>query len=530
MSVAALPTPTYETGFRRVIIVVTVVMCSLLELIDTSIVNVAIPQLMGNLGATLSEVSWVIASYAIANVIVVPMTGWFSNQFGRRNYFAASVALFTVASFLCGNSHTIWELIFFRFVQGIGGGALIATSQAILTETFPPEQRGFASALFGMGVILGPTLGPTLGGLIIDSYDWPWIFYVNLPLGIIATFLTLTFLVDKIPRRPIPFWNVDWLGVALLVVGVGSMQMVLEQGESEDWFDSRFIIAFTAIAIIGTIGFIWRELTAKNPIVNLRVLRNRNLAFGTILSFVLGFGLFSSVFVIPVFVQRILGFTATQTGMMFIPGALTSGLMMPIIGGLLQKGVPQKFLIMIGFTISAGFTFWIANLVSPVMGESDFFYPLLLRGMGMGFLFVPITTLALTGLEGIEIAQGSGITSMVRQLGGSFGVAIMSNYIGRMSFQHRNDLASYITQYDTATQERMAALTQAFVAKGATLYQAQQQVYATLDLMLQKQTMILTYIDVFEILSLFFICCLPIALFIKRTKTKGKVNLEDAMH
>lgn len=520
---------TYETGYKKWLIAVTVILCTLLELIDTSIVNVAITQLMGNLGATLSEVSWVIASYGIANVIVVPMAGWLSNQFGRRNYFAASVVLFTVASFLCGNSTNIWELVFFRFLQGMGGGALLATSQTILYETFPPEQRGLSSALYGMGVVIGPTLGPTLGGYIIDNAAWPYIFYVNIPVGIIATILTLTYIKNPAFAGPkTPASEVDWAGIGLLIMGVGSLQLVLEQGEREEWFESAYITVFTIMAVVGMIGFVWRELTTERPIVDLRVLKNPTLAIGTMLSFVLGFGLYASVFIIPVFTQSILGFTSLQTGALLIPGALCTGVMMPIVGRLIGKGVSQKYMIAIGFTLFFVFTYMTSQVLSPLAGESEFFWPLIIRGIGLGLLFVPISTLSLSPLKGRDIAQGAGLTAMVRQLGGAFGVAIISTYVTQRAYTHRNDLLSHMSIYDQAVQERLTALTRSFMAKGSTLLQAQQQMYGALEGTIYKQVMILTYKDVFIWLGLFFIVCVPFVLLIKKGDTK--INPADAAH
>jgi DHA2 family multidrug resistance protein len=326
-----------EYGSRRIIITITVVLCTLLELIDTTVVNVATTTLMGNLGATISEVSWVIASYAIANVIVVPMSGWLSSFFGRKYYFAGSVALFTFASLMCGLSGSIWTLVFWRFIQGIGGGALFSTSQTILKEIYPPEKIGMAMAMFGMGVIIGPTIGPFLGGYLVYNYSWPVIFYVNIPIGIIAVFLTLTYIRDN-PFEKKQDGGIDFLGIILLIIGIGSLQLVLEQGERNDWFESQFILLFTMLAILGIVGFIIRELTAKNPIVDLRVLAKGNVAIGTFMNFILGFILFGSVFIYPIYMQRFLGFTAQMSGAMFIPGALLSGMLMPLVGGLLSKG------------------------------------------------------------------------------------------------------------------------------------------------------------------------------------------------
>jgi len=529
---APLPYYRMETGFTKWIIVVTVVLCCLLELIDTSIVNVALTQMMGNLSATQQEVSWVVASYAIANVIVIPMTGFLAEQFGRKNYYLASVILFTIASMACGQSTNLWELVAFRFIQGIGGGALMATSQAILIDTFPPEQLALGQALFGMGVIIGPTIGPTLGGFIVENYDWPWIFYVNVPVGIMASIFTFLFIRD--PERirnaiPRPLRQIDWAGIFLLVLGVGSTQLVLEQGETEDWFDSFYIIFFTLMAVVGVVGFIWRELTAKYPIVDLRVLtKSRNLAVGAFLSFVLGFGLFSSVFIFPIFTQRILGFTAAQTGLILLPGALASGLMMPLIGRALVAGVPQKYMIPVGFIIFFFFTFWMSVKISPTAGEDDFFWPLIVRGVGLGLIFLPITTMSLAGLQGKDAGQAAGLTGMIRQLGGSFGVAIVGTYLERTIQANRVALLPNISLYNTETVQRIQAFTQNFVSKGFPLDQARQQAYAALEGILMKQTSIITYSQVFTSLGVFFLACIPLILLVKRNKPGAAVDLNAA--
>ena len=283
-----------EVGFRKWIIVITVILSSVIELIDATIVNVSLPQMMGNLGATLDQIAWVVTAYIFANVIVVPMASWLSAFFGRRNYFAGSILLFTVSSFFCGHATSLWELVLFRFLQGAGGGALMATSQSILVESFPPEELGFATGLFGLGVVVGPTVGPTLGGWITDNYSWPWIFYVNLPIGTLAFILTAMFIRDPHEKREVG--SIDWSGIALLILGVGSLQIVLDRGERDDWFNATYIVVLTVVAAVGIAAFIWRELTAEHPVVDLRVLRNRQLAVGTLFTFVLGFGLFGSVF------------------------------------------------------------------------------------------------------------------------------------------------------------------------------------------------------------------------------------------
>src|SRR3978361_1799898 len=281
-----------EYGSRRVIITVTAIMCALLEIVDTTIVNVALNDMKGNLGASTSEVGWVVTSYAIGNVIIIPMTSWLSQQFGRSNYFAASIMLFTVCSFLCGNANGIWELVVFRFIQGAGGGALLVTSQTIITESYPIEKRSMAQAIYGLGVIIGPTLGPPLGGYIVDHFSWPYIFYINIPIGVIATLLTLQFVRSPKYSEKKSRKDIDWFGIGLLAIAVGSLQYVLEKGQDDDWFNSRAILYLAVTAALGLYFFIWRELRFRKPIVELRVLKNTNLRIGTILSFIMGFGLY----------------------------------------------------------------------------------------------------------------------------------------------------------------------------------------------------------------------------------------------
>src|SRR6187549_650593 len=290
-----------EYGSRRVIITITAIVCALLEIVDTTIVNVSLNDMKGNLGATTSEIGWVVTAYAIGNVIIIPMTSWLSVQFGRRNYFAASIILFTICSFLCGNASTITELIIFRFLQGVGGGALLVTSQTIITESYPPEKRGMAQAIYGMGVIIGPTLGPPLGGFITDHAGWPYIFYINIPLGIIATLLTLQFVRSPKYAEKSSTSEIDWAGIGLLAVFVGSLQYILEKGQEDDWFNSSTIIILTVMSVLGAFFFIWRETTYRNPVVQLKVLKNGNLRIGTILSFIMGFGLYGSTFIIPLY-------------------------------------------------------------------------------------------------------------------------------------------------------------------------------------------------------------------------------------
>jgi DHA2 family multidrug resistance protein len=496
-----------ETGFRKRIITFTVIMAALLELIDTTVVNVSLPQIMGNIGATLEDVGWVITAYSIANVIILPMSGWLSSHFGRRNYFAFSIVLFTVASFFCGNASNIWELVAFRFIQGIGGGALLGTAQSILLETWPKAEHGMATALFGLGVVVGPTAGPTLGGYITDHFTWPWIFYVNIPLGIIACILTLQYISDSaLQRKP---GSVDWIGIILLTVGVGSLQYVLERGESDDWFASPLILGLSIVSVVSISIFIWQELTTEHPIVNLRILKNRSLSLGMFTTFILGFGLFGSVFIFPVFCQNLLGFTAQQTGMLLIPGGLTTIFMMPMVGKLLQRKFPPQIMASVGFIFFFLFTYKLSN-ANLNSGESDFYLPLILRGVGLSLLFVPLTTLALGALEPKDIPQGTGLNNMMRQLGGSFGIAIITTLIHVRQGHHRANLLTHIDQYNPAFQERFQSLINGILAKGYALPEATQLAYKSIEGAIMRQTFLLSYIDGFWFTGICLLASIPV--------------------
>lgn len=522
------PDELVEYGFRRVIITITAVLCALLEIVDTTIVNVALTDMRGSLGATLTDVAWVITAYAIANVIVIPMTSWLSQQFGRRNYFAVSIIIFTVASFLCGNADNIWELVAFRFIQGMGGGALLVTAQTIITESYPIAKRGMAQAIYGMGVIVGPTLGPPLGGYLVDNFSWPYIFYINIPLGIIAVFLTLTFVKSPKYGEKLKASQVDWWGIIFLASFIGSLQFVLEHGQQDDWWNDGTIVFLSILSVVGLLAFIWRELTYKFPIVNLSVLKDSNLRVGTVMCFILGFGLYGSTLIIPIYTQSVLGWTATDAGLLLIPGSITTAFMMPIIGNLIQKGVPQTYMVAVGFLIFFFFTYWMHNIMTPDTGVEHMFWPLILRGIGLGLLFVPITTMALSTLKGKHIGEGAAFTGMMRQLGGSFGIAIITTFITRFSQSHRVDLVSNLDITKPLVQTRVQQLQQGFMSKGFSANESLEKAYQVIDFSVMKQSTVMSYMDIFLYLGILFLCCIPIILLVRRGK--NKVDMSEAMH
>ncbi|RDI57475.1 DHA2 family efflux MFS transporter permease subunit [Flavobacterium glaciei] len=517
-----------EYGYKRVLITITAILCTLLEIVDTTIVNVALTNMRGSLGATLNDVAWVITAYAIANVIIIPMTNWLSQQFGRRNYFVTSIIIFTIASFLCGNADNIWELVTFRFIQGLGGGALLVTSQTIITESYPIAKRGMAQAIYGMGVIVGPTLGPPLGGYLVDNFSWPYIFYINIPLGIIATILALTFVKSPKYGEKLKSNQVDWLGIFLLTAFIGSLQYVLEHGQQDDWFNNKTIILLSIITVFGLLLFIWRELTYEYPIVNLRVLKDGNLQIGTVMCFILGFGLYGSTLIIPIYTQTILGWTATDAGLLLIPGSITTAFMMPIVGKLLQRGIPQSYMVGLGFLIFFFFTYIVQNSMTTNTGVEHLYWALILRGIGIGLLFVPITTLSLSTLKGKDIGEGAAFTGMMRQLGGSFGIAIITTFITRFNQEHRVNLVSHLDTTRLEVQQRVLMLQKGFMSKGFSANESVKKAYQVMDYSVMKQSAVLSYMDIFMYLGIMFLCCIPIIFFIK--KGKNKINPADAMH
>lgn len=513
-----------ETGFKKWIITFTVITASLLELIDTTIVNVALPQIQGNLGATLEDVAWLSTGYAVANVIILPMSGWLGNRFGRKNYFLTSIIVFTIVSFLCGNATSLDELILFRILQGLAGGGLIATAQAILIETWPREDVGIATALFGLGAVVGPTVGPTIGGYILDISSWPWIFYVNIPVGILAAYCTYTY-VRATPKegKGMP---VDWWGIVLLAIAVGSLQTVLEKGESEDWFATPYITALTVMSVFGILLFIWRELATDHPIVNFKIMRHRSFSVGMFTSFVLGFGLYGSVFIFPIFCQNLLGFTPLQTGELLFPGGLCTIIMMPFIGIMLKKGIPAQFMATAGMLLFFIFCWMLSNSTLS-SGTGDFFWPLVIRGFGMSLLFVPLTTLAIQDLKGPEIGQGSGLNNMMRQLGGSFGIAALTTLIHVRQGFHRNNLISHINNYNTAFVDRFNVLIKNFMGKGFSALDAEHMAHKAIEGTVVKQTLLLTYDDAYWIAGLIMLFSIPL-LYLQ--KFKKNVDIPNDIH
>ena len=501
----------------KYLIAIAVTLAAVLELIDTSIVNVAIPHMMGNLGATLDEISWVSTGYIIANVIVIPLSSWLSGYFGRKRYLTGSILLFVAASFFCGAAHTLGALVFWRVVQGLGGGALLSTAQSTLFEAFPPKEVGVGQAMFGVGVMVGPTIGPTLGGYIVDNFDWPWIFYINVPLGILAAFMVWTYVHDAEHQERAS--TIDGTGIFLLALCVGSLQWMLERGERYDWFDSRFVTVLAVTSLLSFVLLIWRELTIDEPVINFRVLLNRQLAAGVTFAALLGFALYGSVFVLPVFLQGLHGWTANQTGMVILPGAIASAVTMAVVG----RNAPRldaRITVPIGALLFL-FSMWKLSLLSIDAGAHDLFWPLIARGVGLGFIFVPLTGATMAELKTSELAQGTGMFNLTRQLGGSLGIAISATLLSRFTAQSRALLAEHVVAGEPNAVARVEGITRALIAKGMNAVLAKQQALAIIDRQLQAQASVLAFSRLYLLSGLALVSALPLMLLFRSGKARG---------
>lgn len=503
-----------EQGWLKWAIAITASFAAILEVIDVSIVNVALPYMQGNLGATLSEIGWVSTGYSIANVIVIPLTAWLGERYGKKHYFVFSLIAFTLASILCGLASNLSMLIVGRVLQGLGGGGLLAKAQALMFETFPPEEQGKASTVFTMGVIAGPAIGPALGGYLTDNFGWRWIFFINVPLGILAVLAALTFLPKDDPEHKTTT-DIDWWGIILLAVGLGCFQTVLEQGQQDDWFSSEFIRDMAIFSVIGLIGFIWHELHTPHPAVDLYVLRYGALAAGSVISLVVGMGLYGTIFVVPVFTQNILNFTATKTGLLLVPGAIASAAGSLTIGLLRARfGFGFRTLIILGSLMTIGVMLSLTDL-NPDTGADQFFWPLIFRGFGSVMMFIPLSQATLGSLPKEEVSAGSGFFSLTRQLGGSIGIAAITTLVAKQQVLHRSQLVENISDSNPAYQERISSNLAQFSPFTGDSSLANQQALTQLDESINLQAALLSYRDVFYLVALIFIVALPLVVFLK---------------
>ncbi len=511
----------------RWFILLGLITAAIMEILDTTIINVALPQMAGNLGATREEIAWVSTSYILANVVVLPMTAFFTSVFGRKRYLTFSIILFVVASFLCGTSTSLTEIIIWRLLQGAGGAALLSTAQATLRQVFPKEEQGMVQAIFILGVIMAPTLGPTLGGWITDNYTWNWCFYINIPIGCAAAFLVSEFLHDPpTERRSGP---VDWLGIGLMITGIGALQYVLEEGNRKEWFDNSTILALAIVSGVALSTLVWWQLSKRNlhPIMQLRVLKNRNLAASIFLFVVLGFGLYGGTFLFPLFTQTILDFTPTSTGLAMMPGGIATGVL-AIFCGLLLNGAKPKAdarVLILGGMLMMLLAMHSLGQLTVASGEADARTALIIRGAALGLLFTPINNAAYGSINPAEAQQASGLINLSRQLGGSFGIAVLVAYLTRHIAIHRADLVTNFFPGNPLYDQRYNGLVGAMMQHGGSVVEAQQKAHAILDGMVMRQAVMLAYNDCWWMILICFACVIP-AVFLLRKPSAAPAAAE----
>src|SRR5947207_3075017 len=511
--------PATSAAVNPWIIAISVMLGTFMEVLDTTVVNVSLPHIAGNLSASTEEATWVLTSYLVANAIVLPLTGWLANYFGRRRLLLLSVGGFTFFSFLCGIAPNLPLLIVFRIFQGATGGGLQPLSQAILLEAFPSEKRGKAMAFWALGIVVAPMLGPVLGGWITDSYSWRWLFYINLPVGIAAVVMVTLFIFDP-PYIKRNEGGVDYWGIGFLALGIGALQIMLDKGQEEDWFGSHFIITLAALTLVGLVLFVIRELQAEHPVVHLNVFKIRTYSTGVFLMTVLGFVLYGSTVLLPLWLQTLMGYSALQAGMAMLPRGLGSFLFMPIVGILMAKIEPRK-LLATGILIAAGSLFWLSRL-NLNAGYWDIFWPQLLQGTSMGLLFVPLTTITNDPIPKHEIGNAASLFNLMRNIGASIGIATVIATFSRHTQQHTSDLSANVNNFNPAARATFEAMRNGLMARGVDMASATKQAYAGMFGLVERHAAMLSYIDAFFLLAALFILVLPLVLLMKKPTKQGK--------
>jgi DHA2 family multidrug resistance protein len=505
----------------------TVTLATFMEVLDTSIANVSLPHIAGGLSASVDESTWVLTAYLVANAIVLPLSAWVSGFIGRKRFYMTCVALFTISSLFCGFAPTLGTLVIFRIIQGAGGGGLQPSEQAILADTFPGEKFGMAFAIYGMAVVLAPAIGPTLGGYITDHFNWRWIFFINVPIGIISLLLTYRMVEDppylkKEERKAGWRANIDYVGLGLIVLGLGCLQVVLDRGQELDWFGSRMIAWFIVISTVSLVAFVLWELRQKNPILDLKLFRERTFATAILMMFILGFGLYGSTILLPLYLQQLMGYTSQLAGMVLSPGGFAIALMMPLVGTLVSR-VQARWLIATGFLIT-GFAFLAMSNINP---HIDFHTAMMYRieqSIGLAFLFVPITTIAYLGIAPNKNNQVSSIISLARNIGGSVGIAMVTTLVARRSQFHQDRIASHVTGYDHVFRNGVSALTSNMMQQGYSAADATHQAYGRIYGLLEQQSMALAYVDVIWVFAVAALCMVPLVLLMKKNDPR-KVSM-----
>ena len=502
-------------GVNPWIIAGTVMLATFMEVLDTSVANVALPHIAGNLSAGLDESTWILTSYLVSNAIVLPLSGWFSMIFGRKKFYQGCVFIFTLSSFLCGMAPNLPLLIIFRIMQGLGGGALQPIAQAILIESFPRKKQGMAMAVYGMGVVMAPIIGPTLGGWITDNFSWRWIFLINIPVGVASVMLTQVLVHDPhyLVRKKLREVKIDYLGLGLLSLGLGFLEIMLDTGQKHDWFSSRFIQMSAVIALVSLVWLVFWELRIEEPVVNLRLFKIFNFTLATITMFVLGGVLYGSTVLLPMLLQTLLGYTAMQSGMVLSPGGIAVIFMMPLVGFLLSRYEP-RFLIMVGlFTSAAGLYH-----MSKFNANIDFgtaMWARVFQSLGLAFLFVPINTAAFASIPKEKTNSATGLINLARNVGGSVGIAFVAAYLASRSQVHQTILAGHTSPYDPAFQQRLSQLVGSMIQKGYSSVTAYQSAYGTIYGQVFRQARMMAFNDGFRMLAFAFLLLIPLVLMMK---------------
>ena len=495
---------------------VSVLAGTFMVILDSTVVNVSLPYIAGNLSATVEESTWVLTTYLAANAIIIPITGWLANYFGRKRLLLLAVTGFTLASFFCGFSPSLTILIAFRIIQGLSGGVMQPLSQAVMLESFPPHERGRAMALWSLGIVVAPILGPVLGGWLTDNYSWRWVFYVNIPVGIAALMMIQNFVFDPAYIRRSSA-RVDYLGLCLMAVGIGALQIGLDQGQQEDWFSSRWITILILVAAVGLTAFLIHEIFARAPIIDLRVFKKPTYTTGVFLITVTGFVLYGSLIVLPILLQTVMQYPPLQAGIALVPRGIGMLLIMPIVGILIGR-VDARLLLASGFSVGAATLYWF-SLLDLSAGYWDYFWPQLIQGASFAFLFVPLTTATMDPIPNAAMGNATSIFNLLRNIGGSIGIAVTQTLLARGRQRYANILGAHVSSYHLGVQEQLRRLQSAFAARGADPVTAAQRARAALWGTVQKQAAILTFNDAFRMLGLIFLIATPLVFAMRRPRS-----------
>jgi DHA2 family multidrug resistance protein len=503
---------------NRWLVSLSVLAGTFMVVLDSTVVNVSLPHIAGSLSASVEESTWALTSYLAANAIILPITGWLATYVGRKRLLLAAVTSFTSASILCGLSPSLTVLIVFRVVQGASGGVMQPLSQAVMLESFPPRERGKAMALWAVGIVVAPIFGPVIGGWLTDNYTWRWIFYINLPVGLTALAMIRRFVFDPpyIRRRSS---IIDYWGIGMLAVGIGALQVALDKGQESDWFSSRLIVALVAVSVVSLAAMVARELIVRHPVVDLRVFRERTYAVGVLLVTLMGFVLYGGGLVLlPILVQTLMGYPALQAGIMMAPRGLGTLVITPIVGLLMTTRVDPRKLLALGFATAAVTLYWFSRL-DLTAGFWNFFWPQIVQGMSFGLLFVPLTTITMDPIPNEAMGNATSLFNLMRNLGGSVGIAAVQTYIARHRQVHFNVLGAHVTTFAPGVRETKDRLAHAFMAAGADVVTATGRAYAVVGGLVAQQAGILAFIDAFRLLAVIFLVIAPLALLMRRPRT-----------